>query len=145
MTNLNITNEELEKLKVLGEYLIFDQYKNVASFPRFEECFGLLFEEYSSESLQKIYKDICGKNHKYISFRRIIKAYLNYKEQNNDYCNETKEFFKKLFTKVEVFFQDIDINIIPPVLIVLIYFFLLISSFMFKNNCYHLQIPLGYI
>ena len=85
MADLNITNEELEKLKVLGEYLIFSQYKDVASFPRFEECFGLLFEEYSSESLQKIYKDICGKNHKYISFRRIIKAYLNYKEQNNDY------------------------------------------------------------
>ena len=100
MADLNITNEELEKLKVLGEYLIFSQYKDVASFPRFEECFGLLFEEYSSESLQKIYKDICGKNHKYISFRRIIKAYLNYKEQNNDYCNETKEFFKKLFTEV---------------------------------------------
>ena len=99
MTDLNITNEELEKLKVLGEYLIFDQYKNVASFPRFEECFGLLFEEYSSESLQKIYKDICGKSHKYITFKRIINVTSIVKNKKMIIVMKLKNFSKSYLQK----------------------------------------------
>ena len=99
-TDLNITNEELEKLKIIGDYLCFDQYQDKASYPRFEECFGILTQNLSSEALQKIFQDICGTRHKYISFRRLIKAYINFKENKNEFSNETKDFLNKLFSEV---------------------------------------------
>ena len=99
-TDLNITNEELDKLKIIGDYLCFDQYQDKASYPRFEECFGILNQNLSSESLQKIFQDICGTRHKYITFRRLIKAYINFKENKNEFSNETKDFLNKLLSGV---------------------------------------------
>ena len=37
--------EELEKIKSLCEYLFFDQYRDMTSFPRFEEAFGFFVKE----------------------------------------------------------------------------------------------------
>ena len=39
-TDINLTQEELETLKIICDFLFFDQLKHMASFPRFESCFG---------------------------------------------------------------------------------------------------------
>ena len=42
---VDITKEELDKLRVCADYLFFDQYKDMASFPRFEECLSFLTKD----------------------------------------------------------------------------------------------------
>ena len=37
---LLLSEEELEKIKTVAEYLFMDQYQDTCSYPRFEECFG---------------------------------------------------------------------------------------------------------
>ena len=44
-----ITEEELEKIKTIAEYLFMDQYQDMCSYPRFEECFGAFFINQSIE------------------------------------------------------------------------------------------------
>ena len=41
---VNITKEELDKISICEDYIFFDQYKDMASFPIFEECIGILFQ-----------------------------------------------------------------------------------------------------
>lgn len=53
-------------IKSLCEYLFFDQYRDLASFPRFEEKISLF----------EVLKEICGERRKYITFRRMLKAYI---------------------------------------------------------------------
>ena len=94
-TDINLTKEELENLKIISDYLFFDHFKLMASFPRFESCFGsTLSSENRTESLQKIFKDLCGKKRKYITFPRLIKSFLLFKENSSSLCEETKRFFK---------------------------------------------------
>ena len=60
-TDINLTQEELETLKIICDFLFFDQLKNMTSFPRFESCFGAtLTNENRTESLVNIFKDLCG-------------------------------------------------------------------------------------
>ena len=94
-TDINLTKEELENLKIISDYLFFDHFKVMASFPRFESCFGSTIpSENRTESLQKIFKDICGPKKKYITFPRLIKSYLSFKENSSSLNEETKQFFK---------------------------------------------------
>ena len=37
-----IQEEDLSKIKNVLNYLFFDQYRDIASFPRFEECLSFL-------------------------------------------------------------------------------------------------------
>ena len=71
---LDLTKEELDKLRICADYLFFDQYKDMATFSRFEECVGNLLS--SDISLETIFQEIVGPKRKYITFRRLIKAYI---------------------------------------------------------------------
>jgi hypothetical protein len=96
-TEINLTQEELETLKIICDFLFFDQLKHMASFPRFESCFGAtLTNENRTDSLVNIFKDLCGPKKKYITFPRLIKAYLTYKENPDKFKEETKQFFKAI-------------------------------------------------
>ena len=92
MTSIDIEEDILNKLRVLCDFLFFDQYKDMASFPRFEECFSGLTKEMEI-NLENVFKDICGEKRKYITFRRFIKGYLKYVK--NEVSEDTTKFFKK--------------------------------------------------
>ena len=51
---LDLTKEELDKLRICADYLFFDQYKDMATFSRFEECVGNDFAKFKTE-----FKDYC--------------------------------------------------------------------------------------
>ena len=39
MSTSNLTQKDEETIKTLCEYLLFDQYQDMATYPRFEQCF----------------------------------------------------------------------------------------------------------
>ena len=57
MLKINLTQEELNKLKTVCDYLFFDQYKENSTFSNFEKCFAFLV--YGKKiSLEKVFKEI---------------------------------------------------------------------------------------
>ena len=76
MAQLNITENEYNKIKTICEFLFFDQYQEAASFTRFEKCFQPLFCSIENISFMKIFKDIVGPKKKYITYKRFLKAEL---------------------------------------------------------------------
>ena len=93
---VDITKEELDKLRICADFLFFDQYKDMASFPRFEECVGSLIPD--DVYLEKIFQEIVGPKRKYITFRRLIKSYLEYKKGN--LSEETQQFFSYVLNEI---------------------------------------------
>ena len=91
-----ITEEELEKIKTIAEYLFMDQYQDMCSYPRFEECFGAFFINQSID-LPKIFKEICGKKRKYITFRRLLFSFFQWKKNPNVGSNDFQFFMKILY------------------------------------------------
>ncbi len=98
---LKISPEYFEKIKIICDFLFFDQYKDMASFPRFEECFGTLTTGKETD-LTEVFKQIVGERKKYITFRRMIKAYINWKKkisENYSFNYFMNEVFKKMIIK----------------------------------------------
>ena len=100
MALLNIDENEYNKIKTICEFLFFDQYQETASFTRFEKCFQPLFCSLENISFLKIFKDIVGPKKKYITYKRFLKAYINYKNKNDSLSNDTKIFFSNLFDSI---------------------------------------------
>ena len=65
LNNIDLSEEELTKIKTISEYLFMDQYQDTCAYPRFEECFGAFCLEKSID-LPKVFKSLCGKKRKYI-------------------------------------------------------------------------------
>ena len=95
---LGLSQLEEVQLKTICEYLFFDQFREYASFPRFEQCFQPLFNE-ANLPLDSIYKEICGPKKKYINYPRLVNAYLKYKSQQN-ISNNLKFFFYRLLNEI---------------------------------------------
>ena len=93
----NLNEVEEVQLKTICEYLFFDQFKDYASFPRFEQCFQPLFNS-TNITLDSVYKEICGPKKKYINYPRMLSAFKKYKSGN--LSNDTKYFFQKLLTNI---------------------------------------------
>ena len=51
--------EDFNKIKVLCDFLFFDQYKSSASYPRFQHAFAALIGN-SKIDLFQTFKTICG-------------------------------------------------------------------------------------
>ena len=98
MTSNKSLDEDQRKIKTLCEYLLFDQYKDTATFPRFEQCFQPLFNNVNI-SMETGFKDICGAKKKYINYARFTKAYINHINQK-DPSQDTNTFFSLLLTKI---------------------------------------------
>ena len=81
------------KIKTICDFLFFDQYQDMAPFFRFKQCFQPLFNN-ANISLEKVFKDICGENKKYITYQRLFKA------SKKNFSGDTKEFFDKLFNSI---------------------------------------------
>ena len=99
MIRLNLTEDELQKLKTVSDYLFFDQYKDSATFPQFERSFAFFFHK-RKISLEKIFKEICGPKRKYITFPRMLKAFLLYKNFPGKVSIDLKNFFGHIFKNV---------------------------------------------
>ena len=99
MIRMNLTEDELLNLKTVSDYLFFDQYKDTATFPQFERSFGFFFLE-KKLPLESIFKEICGEKRKYITFPRLVKAYLLYKNFPGKVSLELKNFFGHIFKNV---------------------------------------------
>ena len=83
--DVEISEFELFCIRMISDYLILDRFNDSASFVRFEQCFGPLFSIKDPKfKLVEAYKEIIGKNKKYITFRRLIKAYINWKKKSSD-------------------------------------------------------------
>ena len=93
-----LSEEELENLKVVADYLCMDHLGDMCSFPRFEECFGAFFID-KEINLPSVFKDICGKKRKYITFKRLINSYIKYKT-NNENCSKDFLNFMKLLNEI---------------------------------------------
>ena len=83
--DIEISEFELFCIRMISDYLILDRFNDSASFVRFEQCFGPLFSIKDPKfKLVEAFKEIVGKNKKYITFRRLIKAYINWKKKSSD-------------------------------------------------------------
>ena len=99
MSKLGLTNEEENQLKTISEYIFFDQFKDYATYNRFEQCFQPLFNNISI-SLDKVYRNIVGEKKKYINYQRLVNSYLLYKSNDPKIIPDLKTFFDKLFKSI---------------------------------------------
>ena len=91
-----VSEEELNKIKTIAEYLFMDQYQDTCSYPRFEECFGVFMTKENID-LPIVYKTICGKRKKYITFRRLIISYNQWKKNPEKNNKEFQKFMKLVY------------------------------------------------
>ena len=100
---IEISEFELFCIRMISDYLFLDRFNDSASFIRFEQCFGPLFSIKNPQfKLVDAFKSIVGKNKKYITFRRMIKAYINWKKKTiNNYSFNffMNEVFNKMIIK----------------------------------------------
>ena len=96
--NLGLTKEEDKKIKIICEFLFFDQFTEIASFLRFEKCFQPLFSEEPDLDFDILFKELCGQNKKYLNYKRFVAAYLKYKEGKSS--KQMNLFFGKLFNSI---------------------------------------------
>ena len=95
----SISNLELSKISMICDYLILDRFSDISSFLRFEKCFGPLFSKENKNFLPDVFQEICGPKKKYITFGRLILAYIKWKSNssNNDSFNK---FMKTIFDDI---------------------------------------------
>ena len=96
--NLGLTKEEDKKIKIICEFLFFDQFTEIATFLRFEKCFQPLFSEEPDLDFDILFKELCGQNKKYLNYKRFVAAYLKYKEGKSS--KQMNLFFGKLFNSI---------------------------------------------
>ena len=97
INKIEISNIEINKIKTVCDYLFVDRVKDFATFPRFEQCFGPLFSDKTDFILSEAFKEICGKNKKYITFPRMLSSYINWKS-NKSKNKHFNYFMSSLFT-----------------------------------------------
>ena len=102
LNNIDLSEEELTKIKTISEYLFMDQYQDTCAYPRFEECFGAFCLEKSID-LPKVFKSLCGKKRKYLTFRRLIISFnhwkKNTKKSNPDFTKFMDLIYNNLLKK----------------------------------------------
>ncbi len=100
---VDISEFEFYCIKMISDYLFLDRFNDCASFVRFEQCFGPLFSPKNKQfKLVEAFKEIVGPKRKYLTFKRIIKAYLKWKaKKSNNYSFNffMSEVFLKMIKK----------------------------------------------
>ena len=83
INGIEITNTEIDSIKIICDYLFVDRVKDFSTFPRFEQCFGPLFSDKNDVNMFEVFKEICGPNKKYITFHRFLSSYLIWKSKKS--------------------------------------------------------------
>ena len=94
-----LTTKEAINLKTLCEFLFYDNYQYWATFSRFEKCFQPLFNNINI-NLYEVFTGIAGKQKKYITYKRILRAFLKYKKKEIQNDSDLHLFFNYIFTKI---------------------------------------------
>jgi hypothetical protein len=99
INGVEVSNLEIAKIAMICDYLVLDRYQDISSFLRFEKCFGPLFSNEKPNFLFEVFQEICGSKKKYITYGRLIYAYLIWKSKlsNNDNFNK---FMNIVFNKM---------------------------------------------
>jgi hypothetical protein len=97
INKIEISDLEINKIKTFCDYLFVDRVKDFSTFQRFEQCFGPLFSDKTDFTLSEAFKEICGKNKKYITFKRMLSSYINWKS-NHSKNKHFNYFMSSLFT-----------------------------------------------
>ena len=95
----NITPEEEFKIKTLCEFLFFDQFTEYANYTRFEQCIQPLINDLNL-STDKIFKELAGKQKKYITYQRFIDCYLAHKNKSRILPKDVRTFFDFLMNNL---------------------------------------------
>ena len=95
---MELNEENQIIIKTICDFLFFDQYQDSSSFITFEKCFQPLFNNIQI-SLEKVFKEICGNNKKYITYKRFAKAYIDFMNKK-DFSDDSKTFFDLLLNKI---------------------------------------------
>ena len=92
LCNVNFSEFDLASIKMISDYLFLDRFNDSSSFVRFEQCFGPLFSSKNKEfKLVEAFREIVGPKRKYLTFRRLIKAFIRWKK------NESKNYSFNFF------------------------------------------------
>ena len=92
LCNVNFSEFDLASIKMISDYLFLDRFNDSSSFVRFEQCFGPLFSSKNKEfKLVEAFREIVGRKRKYLTFRRLIKAFIRWKK------NESKNYSFNFF------------------------------------------------
>ena len=99
INGVDISNLEIAKIAMVCDYLVVDRFHDISSFIRFEKCFGPLFNMEKTDFLFEVFQEILGSKKKYISFGRLINAYIIWKSKISKNQNFNK-FMDILFNKM---------------------------------------------
>lgn len=77
---LDLTEEELNSIKSISEYLFMNQYQDTGAFLVLIIYFGAFCLEKSID-LPEVFKTLCGRRRKYITFRRLINSFNQWKKK----------------------------------------------------------------
>ena len=84
LCNVNFSELDFASIKMISDYLFLDRFNDSSSFVRFEQCFGPLFSSKNKEfKLVEAFREIVGPKRKYLTFRRMIKAFLRWKKKES--------------------------------------------------------------
>ena len=99
INGVEISNLEIAKIAMICDYLVLDRFQDKSSFLRFERCFGPLFSKEKPEFLYEVFQEMCGVKKKYLTYGRLISAYLLWKSKMSKNENFNK-FMSLLFNKI---------------------------------------------
>ena len=95
----DLTEKETTILKTLCEFLFYDNYQYWATYSRFEKCFQPLFNNINI-NLYEVFTGIAGKQKKYITYKRFLRAYLKYKKNEIEKETDLYIFFDRILNKI---------------------------------------------
>ena len=99
INGVEVSNLEIAKIAMVCDYLILDRFHDISSFLRFEKCFGPLFSKEKPNFLYEVFQEMCGLKKKYLTYGRLISAYLIWKAKISK--NESfNKFMNILFNKM---------------------------------------------
>ena len=99
---IEITNFEIGAIRMICDYLFVDRVKDMATFPRFEQCFGPFFSDDNNFKISEAFKEICGEKKKYITFRRMILSVIKWKSKkssNKSFIHFMSTIFNSIIKK----------------------------------------------
>ena len=94
-----LSPDEEFKIKTVCEFLFFDQFKDYATYNRFEQCFQPLINDLNL-STDKIFKELAGQQKKYITYKRFINCYLANKNKTRILPKDVKTFFNAIMSNL---------------------------------------------
>ena len=90
INGIALTSIEISKIAMICDYLVLDRFNDISSFFRFEKCFGPLLSKENPNFLIEAFQEICGPKKKYITFGRLISAYIKWKKKSSSNENFNK-------------------------------------------------------